>query len=79
MELSSSNIKKILIFLERKPCTFRPQPILYFRKLLVLQKFLMFSKKKAVLMFRVTETPKKIPYISKGNLQSPKKKQSFLN
>ena len=31
MELSSSNIKKILIFLEMKPCTFRLQPSNFFR------------------------------------------------
>ena len=26
MELSNSNIKKILLFPEKKPCTFPPQP-----------------------------------------------------
>ena len=32
MELSSSNIKKILTFSEMKPCAFRPQPSKFFPK-----------------------------------------------
>ena len=51
MKLSSCNIKKILIFLEIKYCTFRPQPSKSFPKKISdflpkksgLKKFLMFS------------------------------------
>ena len=32
MELASSNIKKILIFPEKKPCTFHTQPLTFFPK-----------------------------------------------
>ena len=32
MEFSSSNVKKIIIFLEMKPCTFQSQPSKFFPK-----------------------------------------------
>ena len=48
---SSSNIKKILIFLEIKPCTFRPQSSKFSLKEPALKKFLIFSQKKAFLIF----------------------------
>ena len=51
MELSSSNIKKILMFLEMRPCTFRPQPSKFFPKRSALKKFLIFPQKKAFLIF----------------------------
>ena len=52
MELSSSNIKKILIFSEMKLCTFWPQSSKFFpKKSLALKKILIFSQKKAVLIF----------------------------
>ena len=51
MEFSSSNIKKNLIFLEMKPCTFRPQHSKFFPK----KKFLIFFPKKT--------RPEKISYI----------------
>ena len=39
MELSSFNIKKILIFLKMKPCTFWPQGLTFFPKMI----FICFS------------------------------------
>ena len=59
MELSSSNIKKILIFPEMKPCTFRPQPSKFFHKKVYfflkkpekLKEFPIFSQKKSFLIF----------------------------
>ena len=59
MELASSNIKKILIFPEKKPCTFHTQPLTFFPKKIyiffpidtVLKRFLIFSQKKAFLIF----------------------------
>ena len=57
MELSSCNIKEILIFSQKKA-------FLLFQKMENLGKFLIFSQKKVVLIFRKTETLKN--YIS-GN------------
>ena len=51
MELSSSNIKKILIFPEMKPCIFRPEPSKFFPKKPALKKFLILSQRKAFLIF----------------------------
>ena len=59
MELSSSNIKKILIFSEMKPCSFQPWAskfslkkfLIFFLKKLALKKFLIFSQKNAFLIF----------------------------
>ena len=46
------------------------------------KKRLIFSQKKAILMFREKVTPKeklsKASYVSGGNLQSPKNKQKSL-
>ena len=44
MELSSSNIKKILIFLKMKPCTLRSQALTFFPKKI---SFVFFLKKSA--------------------------------
>ena len=61
MELSSPNTKKIIIFLEMKPCTFQPKikklKTSTSRKFLILQetknpkKILIFSQKKLFLFF----------------------------
>ena len=51
MELSSSNIKKVLMFPEMKPCTFRPQPSKLFPQKPALKKSIVFSQKKAFLIF----------------------------
>ena len=51
MELSNSNIKKIPIFLEMKPCTFQPQ----FSKC--------FPKKKLLYFFNKKTRSEKISYI----------------
>ena len=48
MELPSSNIKKILIFTEIKPCTFRPQP----SKLITKKVSYIFSEESFFLYFR---------------------------
>ena len=53
MELSSSNIKKVVSFSQKKA-------FLIFQELETLKEFLIFSKKKAVLVFRKTETLKKL-------------------
>ena len=52
MEISISSIKKILIFPEMKPCTFRLQPSKFFPKKPALKKFLIFSPKKLFLYLR---------------------------
>ena len=55
MEISISSIKKILIFPEMKPCTFRLQPSKFFPKKPALKKFLIFSPKKTFLIFTEME------------------------
>ena len=49
MELSSPNIKKILIFPEMKPCAFQPCPpkksSIFFPKKPALKKFFIFCQK----------------------------------
>ena len=69
MELSNSKIKKFLIFPEMEPCTFQPKlkkikkststKISYTSGNKNPKKFLIFSQKKAVLIFWQTEPPKK--------------------
>ena len=54
MELCSSNIEKILIFREMKPCTFRPQLKIFSLKKLS-EKILLCSQIKAFLIFREME------------------------
>ena len=72
MELSSSNIKKFLIFSQKKA-------FLIFQETETPKKFLIFSQKKAVLTFTETETLKiflmfqetELSYISgNGNLKN---------
>ena len=80
MELSSSNIKKILIFPEMKCYTFQPQakkiknnPPLFFQK----QPFLIFQETetlKKLLIFQET----KLSYISRSNFELKKKKNPLL-
>ena len=54
IELCSSNIEKILIFREMKPCTFRPQLKIFSLKKLS-EKILLCSQIKAFLIFREME------------------------
>ena len=55
MELSSSNIKKILIFPEMKPYTLRSQLSDFSLKKPTLRKFIIFSQKKAFPIFSEME------------------------
>ena len=92
IEHSCSNIKKFLIFEETETLktsyisggTFSSSKNFTLRKFIILQeteapkKFIIFSQKKAVLIFWETETPPKIPYISgNGLLKEPTLKKSL--
>ena len=58
------------------------EKIRIFQEMETSKKRLIFSQKKAILMFREKVTPKeklsKASYVSGGNLQSPKNKQKSL-
>ena len=71
MKLFDSKIKKFLTFLEMEPCTFSAQAqkkkkdnppremLSKLRETKTLKKYLIFSQKKAFIIFHETETPKK--------------------
>ena len=75
IELSSSNIKRILVFVEMKPCTFRPQPSKFFSKNTP-SEFLIFSQKKTFLIFYGNKTLHFSPLTQKMKKTFPR--ENFL-
>ena len=78
MELSSSNIKKVLIYPEMKPCTFWSRPLKSFPKKRALKKrFYIFSKK--LLIFSERKPPKNSLYFTKWNFLALILKNSYIS
>ena len=75
MELSSSNIRKFLIFSPKKA-------VLILQEMEIPKEFLIFSQKKAVFIFQDTETPKIFILFQEmeilKNFPSPKNKKQQL-
>ena len=78
MELSSSNTKKILIFPEMKPCTFRTRSSKSFPKKPALKKhFYIFSKR--LLIFRNRKPPRSSLYFKKWKFLALILKYSYIS